>query len=313
MYKLTIKIGIIFAFLVCINILYINTNYWKTENHVYKFKHIPQKIDIGITGSSHAQLGVQFALYPDIRAFNFALSQQSISYDYHILLHYVHHFNKHSVLFIPVSYFTFRQSQKSIDEIKNRYYRILPIKLIFNASYIEKFKYSIFPIFSAGTKLKHIIFDSPKDEIDIFTASYFRKSVDTDSLVDIARGKLCSWEKDILISDNIQIQQNISYLKHIITLCKTHDITPVLITFPVTAAFYKLYPQNELKDFYTTIHAVSENTDVPYIDFSNDERFTSPVLFFDSDHLNYAGSEVMTKILLQLADSYLFAGALHAF
>ena len=87
-------------------------------------------------------------------------------------------------------------------------------------------------------------------------------------------------------------------------MCKTHDITPVLITFPVTAAFYKLYPQNELKDFYTTIHAVSENTDVPYIDFSNDERFTSPVLFFDSDHLNYAGSEVMTKILLQLADLY---------
>ena len=207
-------------------------------------------------------------------------------------------------MFIPISYFTFRQSQKSIDEIKNRYYRILPVKLIFNASYIEKFKYSIFPIFSAGTKLKHIIFDSPKDEIDIFTALYFKKSVDSASLVDIARGKLCSWEKDILTSDNIQIQQNISYLKHIITLCKTHDITPILVTIPVTTDLYNLYPQNELKDFYNTIHTVSKNTDVPYIDFSDDERFKSSTLFLDSDHLNYAGAQVITKILLQLADLY---------
>ena len=305
MQKFIIKIGVVFAFLVCINILYMNTNYWKTENYVYKFKSIPSKIDIGIIGSSHAQLGAQFALYPDICAFNFALSQQSFSYDYHILLHYVHHFNKHSVLFIPVSYFSFRQSQKSIDDIKNRYYRILPVKLIYNANYIEKCKYGIFPIFSAGTKLKYIIFDSPKDEIDIFTAPYFKNSVDSASLVDVARGKLNLWERDILVSDTIQIRQNISYLKNIITLCKMHDITPILITFPVTTALYNLYPQNEIKEFYDTIHTISENTGVPYIDFSNDERFHSSVLFFDSDHLNYAGSEIMTKILLQLADSYL--------
>lgn len=305
MRKFIIKIGIVFAFLLCINILYVNTNYWKTENQVYKFKHIPKKIDIGILGSSHAQVGAQFALYPDIHAFNFALSQQSFSYDYHILQHYVHHFNKHSVLFIPVSYFSFRQSQKSINEIKNRYYRILPVKLIYNSNYIEKIKYAIFPIFSAGTKLKYIIFDSPQDEIDIFTAPYFKNSVNDDSLVDIAREKLNLWERDILISDTTQIQQNISYLKNIITLCKTHDITPILITLPVTTALYNLYPQNEIKEFYDTVHTVSKNTDVSYIDFSTDERFSSYALFFDSDHLNYAGSEIITKILLQLADLYL--------
>lgn len=305
MQKFIIKIGVVFAFLVCINILYMNTNYWKTENHVYKFKSIPSKIDIGIIGSSHAQVGGNFALYPNIRAFNFALSQQSFSYDYHILLHYVHHFNKHSVLFIPVSYFSFKQSQKSIDEIKNRYYRILPVKLIYNANYIEKFKYGMFPIFSAGTKLKHIIFDSPKDEIDIFNTPNMKKDVDGFLLPSRAQWKIDTWKNDVMTIDTAQIDQNTAYLKNIITLCKRHDITPILITFPVTTALYNLYPQNEIKEFYDTIHTISENTGVPYIDFSNDERFRSSVLFFDSDHLNYAGSEIITKILLQLADSYL--------
>ena len=87
-------------------------------------------------------------------------------------------------------------------------------------------------------------------------------------------------------------------------MCKTHDITPILVTIPVTTVLYNLYPQNEIKDFYNTIHTVSKNTDVPYIDFSDDERFKSSTLFFDSDHLNYAGAQVITKILLQLADLY---------
>ena len=305
MLKFIIKIGICIIFLSSVNFLFKNTNYWKTENDVYKFKSIPPKIDIGTLGSSHAQLGVNFGLYPNIQAFNFALSQQSFSYDYNLLTHYIHHFNKNAVLFIPVSYFSFRQSQKSIDEIKNRYYRILPVKLIYNSNYIEKIQYGILPVLSAGKKLKYIIYDSPENEINIFEAPYLQKSVDTNAITHIAYAKIESWENEVSTSDTMQIAQNIAYLEKIIDLCIMHNLTPILVTFPVIATLYNLYPKDKKEEFYKTIYTVAQKRDVRYIDFSNDVRFISNELFFDSDHLNYAGSKILTEILLEIAQSYL--------
>jgi lysophospholipase L1-like esterase len=54
-----------------------------------------------------------------------------------------------------------------------------------------------------------------------------------------------------------------------------------------------------MKDFYDTVEKIKAEYNVPYLDYSHDDRFMNDKnLFFDSSHLNKSGRNKFMPILL---------------
>ena len=100
-----------------------------SKNDEYKFRNVPNGIQICNFGSSHGKDDFNYAAWQDeYTSFNFALVMQTASYDYRILQQYIGHLAKDAVVFIPISYFTFGWDEESKDDFRSkneRYYSFL--------------------------------------------------------------------------------------------------------------------------------------------------------------------------------------------
>ena len=93
------------------------------------------EIHVGNLGSSHGAYDFD---YNDIRSrgyicFNFANTSQSYDYDYALLKAYGQYMETNSVLFIPVSYFSFNNevvNEAEAEAMSLRYYHFLPAEFI---------------------------------------------------------------------------------------------------------------------------------------------------------------------------------------
>ena len=89
----------------------------------------------------------------------------------------------------------------------------------------------------------------------------------------------------------------------------THDeleesidaLDDILNSFPnsilVTTPYYleSLDSVDEFNIFYSTVEEISQIYDVPYYDYSRDERFNDPQYFYNNTHLNTLGREKFTQ------------------
>ncbi|MBQ7666042.1 MAG: hypothetical protein IJS42_04940, partial [Synergistaceae bacterium] len=108
-----------------------------TEN----FRDMPERIQICNLGSSHGECSFYYdGVSNKFSCFNFGLSAQTLMYDYRILQHYVNHINEGGIVFIVISYFSFFGGPETEAENfiawNNRYYTILPSRLIKNYDFI---------------------------------------------------------------------------------------------------------------------------------------------------------------------------------
>ena len=103
------------------------------------YSKMPEEIIVANLGSSHGQNSF---LWPDeTRMFNFAMSSQTLSYDYRIFQEYADHMAEGSTVFIVVSLFSFCQNEYEEESFlaKNlRYYKVLPPDKIKKYQYINK-------------------------------------------------------------------------------------------------------------------------------------------------------------------------------
>lgn len=128
-------------------------------SEVNVFNFIPHNIQLANTGSSHGQCAFSWDALANERGyetFNFALTSQSFLYDYSLINMHKDDFADGSILFIPVSYFSFNEEATDPadqEAISVRYYRILSPRYNPNYSLYKDLVTVRFPILSAGEEI----------------------------------------------------------------------------------------------------------------------------------------------------------------
>lgn len=298
--KLTLLTVLLVSAFLFLNKLYTNTNSWKDENNMYKFSNIPDNLTLANVGSSHAVFALKYDVVPEFKAFNFALAAQPYFYDYEILNKYINHFAEKAVVLIPVSYFGITR-QEDFSPFRKRYYRILDKKSMDYWSLKEYLLYSKFPILSAGIDKTRFLYDISEENMSaFFNHSDFMQE---DELYNYCIKKHKGWTSPEFEFGQEGYNYNIQAVSKIIDLCYSHKLVPVLISIPITDILNSIYEQD--KDFFFIFEKFGKELcnkypELLYFDYSRMEEIsTNHKLFADGDHLNNAGAEKFTRLIVK--------------
>ena len=289
------------AAILIINML--NKSYRKIDNEKYwdiaKFSTLVtyyHEVNIGNLGSSH---GLYDFSYDNIMSkgytcFNFANTSQSYDYDYAVLKEFGHYMTDGSVLFIPVSYFSFNNEVTNCTEAEAmsiRYYHFLSPEYIPGYDpYVDLVTHK-FPILSAGEDILQLF---PKLNT-VLTAHAAEDGIDVE---EFARRAQERYSRHFDNKDELFLEERIENLYDIIDYCRENNITPVLITTPFSKYYVDLVTKDFLQNFQDTVYTIRSDTGVSYYDYSHDERFYDHLEYFsDADHLTEEGAAYFTDIL----------------
>lgn len=258
------------------------------------------EVQIGNIGSSHGAYNFDYTPLTErgYSCFNFANASQSYNYDYAILKEYGHYMAPGSVLFIPVSYFSFNNEVINASEaqaLSVRYYHCLsPENVPDYDPYIDLVT-NKFPVLSAGEDILKI-FPDLKLSLTVF-ASENNAEINIEEFAARAKDR---YSRHFDNKEEYFLEERITDLYNIINYCKEHEITPVLITTPFSVYYTALISKDFLYEFNETVYGIAADTGVSYYDYSIDERFYDNLIYFsDSDHLNEKGCEYFMQILLE--------------
>lgn len=254
------------------------------------------EIHVGNLGSSHGAYDFDYSHIQErgYICFNFANPSQSYNYDLAILHEFGQYMVEDSVLFIPVSYFSFNNEVVNSTEAQAmsvRYYRFLsPENIPDYDIYVDLVTHKI-PVLSAG---KDIVKLFPRLNTAL-TAHAAGSGIDEAAF---ARGAAERYSRHFDNKDAYFMPERIEELRGMISYCKEHRITPVLITTPFSKPYIELVSQDFLQEFQETVTGIATDMDVSYYDYSHDERFYGNLVHFsDADHLTEEGAVYFTDIL----------------
>ena len=199
-----------------------------------------------------------------------------------------------SVLFIPVSYFSFNNevvNRSEAEAMSVRYYHFLsPENIPDYDPYVDIITNRL-PILSAGEDILKLFPNlSP-----VLTAHAANEGIDVE---EFARRAGERYSRHFDKKEEYFMPERIEELRAIIAYCQEHKITPVLITTPFSKYYTDLVSQEFLQEFRETVSGIISDTGVVYYDYSFDERFRENLQYFsDSDHLNPEGAAYFMSIL----------------
>lgn len=284
-------------------ILWLNKQYRPIDEQAHldivKFDTLGREyweIHIGNLGSSHGAYDFDYSHIQErgYICFNFANPSQSYNYDLAILREFGQYMEPDSVLFIPVSYFSFNNEVVNSTEAQAmsvRYYRFLsPENIPDYDPYVDLVTHRV-PVLSAGKDIMKLF---PKLNT-VLTAHAAGDGIDE---AEFARGAAERYSRHFDNKDEYFMPERIGELRDMISYCKEHRITPVLITTPFSKPYIDLVSQDFLQEFQDTVTGIATDMDVSYYDYSHDERFYSNLVHFsDADHLTEDGASFFTDIL----------------
>ena len=254
------------------------------------------EIHIANLGSSH---GAYDFVYDDITAkgltcFNFGNTSQSYNYDYAILKEFGQYMETSSVLFIPVSYFSFNNevvNEAEVEAMSLRYYHFLSPKNIPDYDpYIDIITNRL-PILSAGRDILKLF-------PNINPSLIAHAAENGINVEEFARRAQERYSRHFENKQEYFLPERIEELYAIIDYCHEHQITPVLITTPFSKYYTDLVADDFLAEFQKTVTKIATDTQTSYYDYSNDSRFHENLEYFsDSDHLNATGAAYFMKVL----------------
>ena len=256
------------------------------------------EINIGNLGSSHGAYDFDYTDIQNIGyiCFNFANTSQSFDYDYAILKEYGQYMVDGSVLFIPVSYFSFNNevtTDYEAEAMSVRYYHFLSPENIPNYDPYVDLITNRLSILSAGKDILKLF----PDLNTVLTAHASNNGIDVEEFAGKAKER---YSRHFDNKEEYFLPERIEELYAIINYCKENQITPVLITTPFSQYYTDQVSQEFLQEFHETVTKIASDTNVNYYDYSHDERFSANLEYFsDSDHLNETGALYFTDILWQ--------------
>lgn len=285
-----------------VNYLYVNTNGYRSSiSPIFKFDNLPEGINVVNLGSSHGYADFFYEDIDCIRGFNLGLQYQSFYYDLQVLEKYRDNLAEGCTVIIPISYISF--GHECDDEVqKLLYYQIMEYGDVRYHNLSEYLKLKLFPVLSASFNIKYLIKD--KGSIEDGDNSIESNLYTEDQIRDVAR-RGSDYHKAWIKRKNYEA--NILALGRLIEYCRENGLTPILTTTPFTRYYNDNFTSDFYREFYSMIDGITEEYEIPYLDYSHDPLFTDDIgLFKDDNHLNSKGRRIFTKMIL--ADLNIYPG-----
>ena len=250
----------------------------ETDKRVYpelaKFRKIDEVNDLQAVnfGTGMGYYDFSYDGLP-VRAFNFAMPQQSLEFDYKLMKYYQHKLSEGCLVCIVLTYDIFLADHiPEIDEINERYYSVLP------ETEVEPRCNTVFKVYMARQDLHQIEAEYALEE----NRDRSIQERQVEELLDIWNRQLGipthgtgvqrpEWRRDIDASK--------TWLKKILLLCTEKNWRPVIIVPPmsrllldrISMAFRKV-------NFYDILYTVI-GEEIPVLDYSEDRVFCNPDLY----------------------------------
>lgn len=273
---------------------------------------IPQNLEIVNLGSSSGKYAFEYD--NSIKGANWALSPQTLYYDFNILKQFYSYLKPNA--FVIVSLCPFSSCIKNFSEtrIKLKYYSFLHPAMIYEYSK---------EIYKTISSLKsHPIFLSCKligfeSFIRCFITSLIKlhpsmlssNPMNEDTLEKDAKRWIKGWKEQFNINDldseNISeetqnvIQYNAKLLSTMTDFCKERDLKLVFVLPPVTKTL-SLNFSDSFKELYIySLFADDNMKEVQFLNYFVDERFSNSDLYFNSYFLNAKGRKLFTNQVIK--------------
>lgn len=267
-------------------------------NGTDKYRNMPDVIQVANLGNSHGARSFVYDQLKDVTGFNFALSAQTLTFDWAVLDCYQKHLAQGAVLFVNFSYFTLYYDEEQDAQYQSRsrmYDDFLPTEYHPNPQehqrWLERFPFLRFK----ASDLVDYVLKTPEP----YLGTWRTRRLDQRTPEDIADAARKSYEGHAeMVGDGFDPRM-MEALDNIMNLCAQKGWHVVFYTAPYPEAYVQQYDEAFLLRFAADMRAVSQKYSVPWLDYSTDARFADRYeLFMDCDHLNKTGAEQFTQIIL---------------
>jgi len=259
-------------------------------------------IEILILGSSHAQDGIdpnQFTLY----AHNLAFGGQSIYFDRKLTEKYLPDLPRLKYVLLMLDYNSLYYDHDEPRDFFYKYYYGLTYKN--RKFYKESFLQSFFA-YTPEQTLSLIL----NNRHEALGKGWENKNQRNDEVVtSIEKSKFRARGFNQTVNDWKGGDSVLIDLEALISLLKSKNITPILITYPHYSLIRSfLYPAI-IERTRSVGNDLSQKYQIPFLDYFADDSFDIPD-FFNCDHLNAAGAAKLSKKInavitnLELKQSY---------
>ncbi len=288
----------------------IRHNYWYRAqfSDALKFKNVPQNLHVVNLGSNSGKYGFDYTEC-GIKGMNWAVSPQTIAFDYKILQTFTSHISKNGHVLLTISLFSSIKDNYKAKNANDKYYHFLPTTLIPDYS----------KIVNVYVKLKRIfpllfIILNPTSIIGLFrigkSAHTLEKNPMNSNQLDTDAAKWVEgWKKEFLLdslnaplSDNHNqiMQENRKILKDCIDLCQKNGLKPIVVLPPISR-FLLVYLTREVRQIYIYdfIKEIIAQAEIKLLDYIDNPEFSDHDLYFNSFFLNARGRKMFTKRVLK--------------
>lgn len=257
-----------------------------------KYREMPERIAFAVFGPSHGRDAFQKEDYGE-GFFNFSMSSQTPQYDWMQLREFQDRLAQGATVVLTVSYLSpfWTDSAESFGSKQERYYRILHPENIVDCDVghwvLERWS----PLLTTECGEILSAFLQPQELREDTNTLYGRQEL-TQEMLESERVRM---QKDhVSLIEPAMPDGNpvmLDAFREILALCQERGWNAVLVTPPYPAVYTDCFPAETVARFRALTAALSEETGVPWLDYSQDAEFTENFAWFKNiDHLNLAGA-----------------------
>lgn len=266
------------------------------SEETYKYKMIPKQVSFAVLGSSHGRAAYQAEDYGE-DFFNFSLSSQTPQYDLMQLRQFQNRIPAGATVILTVSYFSpfWSDSQEAFENKQGRYYRILSPQNIVNCDIGYWVLGRLSPLLITDFQDVLSAFLNPPELVQDENVRSVLSPDDLDTeQARIRKNHLSLIEPAMPEGNPVMLEA----YRAIFDLCREKEWKAVLVTPPYLAVYSDCFPAEVLARFRELTLQLSSDAGVPWLDYSQDARFTQDFsLFKDIDHLNPEGAAKFSQII----------------
>ncbi|MDJ0333480.1 MULTISPECIES: hypothetical protein [Planococcus] len=289
--KLTSIITVALLLFIPVNNFVKQSRSYNINEDILTFKKDPYPVDVINLGASHSMYGYYFKP-TGLAHLDLALPGQALEYDFKLLKEYGEYLKSDGVVIVSISQMTFINSEnEDVDE--GRYYEILDRTQIESFRLLDYYKYMYFP----GTN---------SDNFTSALSSKWKGLKWTSHQSWANNGQNYAERKTEYVEEQYRkamehnyMEQNLERLKEIIDYCQEQGYEVILTMEPVHKTYQEHFDE-EVMNRLVFQYLNKLETDVPFLNYMNDERFTdNKAYFIDSDHLNSEGRKKYSWIVYE--------------
>lgn len=304
------------VFFLVLNNLLKRTNWWNNQfvgtsqfvsNSGYR-ENLIRNYDIINLGSNPARYAF---FYEKIKGQSWATGSQGQDMDFEILKYYHSYLKEGGIVVIPIMPFTalspyLKQRPEYWGvEYYSKFAKILDnsqVQALPNSRRIQR--YLAYPLLYNRSAIRYVIRDVPKDtkyevaeqnlmlmeleQESVFWINHWLKEFNLHTLTDVLNSKWAQYYKEAITLN-----------KQLVDYCLERNLKPVFVCVPMTSHLSSKFPSSFYKYMVTEFVQKCNSHDVPFYDYTYDERFKDDSLYINSFFLNLRGRKYFTEQFLK--------------